>query len=168
MSGPITGWRPGPWGADSCPQSPTAGFQWLHLNSSSSEEVGKLMSHLAVLPTSLRNGVRSGVDALMVKLRILISMVQVMTQLGIVYSIPYPEAYTKLLRWVSLLELNIIDVAPLQCIFPWVNFIHRLVLRTAVPWVLIGLLLITAKHGPPRFGNRSMWFGNIWRIAFCA
>ena len=34
------------------------------------EGVGKLMNHRAALPTSLRNGMRSGVDALMVKLRI--------------------------------------------------------------------------------------------------
>ena len=39
----------------------------------------------------------------MVKLRVLVSMIQVLSQLGVVYSIPFPNLYSSLLR-VGLLS----------------------------------------------------------------
>ena len=55
------------------------------------------------------------VEGLAVKLRILISMIQVLSQLGLVYSIPYP-VYSSLLRWVGLLQFDLVNVLPLDCI----------------------------------------------------
>ena len=137
----------------------------------SHKEVGELLGDIAALPTSLRNGVRSGVDALMVKLRILISMVQVMTQLGIVYSIPYPEAYTLLLRWVSLLELNIIDIVPLQCVFPaYSSYYFSLLSRTLMLPALACVPLLVWFVSRPRLSHQRSWcvrcfwrFQRFWR-----
>lgn len=71
------------------------------------------------------------IDALLVKLRVLISTLQVLSQFGIVYSIPYPPIYTQLLRWLSLVQLDFISVVPLECIFPeYANFFLSLALRT--------------------------------------
>jgi hypothetical protein len=71
-------------------------------------------------------------DALLVKLRILISTLQVLSQLGVVYSIPYPPIYTQLMRMLSLLQFDFITVVPLACIFPHANFFFSLAARTLV------------------------------------
>jgi len=49
--------------------------------------------------------------------RILISMIQVLSQLGVVYSIPFPGLYANLLRWVGALELNFVEILPLGCVY---------------------------------------------------
>ena len=67
--------------------------------------------------------------SLAVKLRILISMIQVLSQLSIVYSIPFPYLYASLLRWVGLLELNFVDILPLGCVFT-LSFHMALLVRT--------------------------------------
>ena len=40
-------------------------------------------------------------SSLLVKVRILISMIQVLSQLGVVYSIRFPPLYANLLRWMG-------------------------------------------------------------------
>ena len=82
-------------------------------------------------------------DSLMVKLRILISMIQVLSQLGVVYSIPFPRLYSNLLRWTGLLELNFIDILPLGCVMT-VGFHFSLLVRTLV---LPALLLVALPQG---------------------
>ena len=68
-------------------------------------------------------------DSLLVKLRILVSMIQVLSQLELVYSIPFPNFYTKLLKWSGLLELNFVSLLPLGCVVSF-NFHSALALRT--------------------------------------
>ena len=82
-------------------------------------------------------------DSLMVKLRILISMIQVLSQLGVVYSIPFPSLYSNLLRWIGLLELNFIDILPLGCVMS-VGFHFSLLMRTLVLPALL-LVALAAK-----------------------
>ena len=84
-------------------------------------------------------------DRLMVKLRILISMIQVLSQIGVVYSIPFPSLYANLLRWTSLLELNFIDILPLGCVMT-VGFHFSLLVRTLVLPALLSVAL-AAKVG---------------------
>ena len=79
-------------------------------------------------------------DRLMVKLRILISMIQVLSQIGVVYSIPFPSLYANLLRWTSLLELNFIDILPLGCVMT-VGFHFSLLVRTLVLPALLSVAL---------------------------
>jgi hypothetical protein len=75
-------------------------------------------------------------DSLMVKLRVLISMIQVLSQLGVVYSIPFPDVYSSLLRWMGLLELNLIDLLPLGCVMT-AGFYFSLLVRTLVLPILL-------------------------------
>ena len=76
----------------------------------------------------------------MVKLRILISMIQVLSQIGVVYSIPFPSLYANLLRWTGLLELNFIDILPLGCVMT-VGFHFSLLVRTLVLPALLSVAL---------------------------
>ena len=56
-------------------------------------------------------------------------MIQVLSQLGIVYSIPFPELYANLLRLVGALELNFVDLLPLGCVLD-ISFYEGLLVRT--------------------------------------
>lgn len=58
------------------------------------------------------------VAKLQVKARILISLIQVITQLGVVFSIPYPEFYSNVLSWISVLSLDLFEMMPLGCSIP--------------------------------------------------
>ena len=92
-------------------------------------------------------------DSLMVKLRILISMIQVLSQLGVVYAIPFPSLYSNLLRWVGLLELNFIDILPLGCVMS-VGFHSSLLMRTLVlPALLLVALAAKVVRAPARVAN---------------
>jgi hypothetical protein len=92
-------------------------------------------------------------DSLMVKLRILISMVQVLSQLGVVYSIPFPSLYSNLLRWIGLLELNFIDILPLGCVMT-VGFHFSLLVRTLVlPALLLVALAAKAVRAPAKVAD---------------
>ena len=52
-----------------------------------------------------------------------------LSQLSVVYAIPFPSLYTNLLRWVGLLELNFVDMLPLGCVLTF-SFHTALVMRT--------------------------------------
>ena len=78
--------------------------------------------------------------SLQVKFRILVSLVQVVAQIGIVFSIPYPEFYDALVSILGIFTLDLIEVMPLKCSIP-LNQDHYLLIRTLVPLVL---LLISA------------------------
>ena len=92
-------------------------------------------------------------DSLMVKLRILISMIQVLSQLGVVYSIPFPSLYSNLLRWIGLLELNFIDILPLGCVMS-VGFHFSLLMRTLVlPALLLVALAAKVVRAPARVAD---------------
>ena len=94
-------------------------------------------------------------DSLMVKLRILISMIQVLSQLGVVYAIPFPSLYSNLLRWVGLLELNFIDILPLGCVMS-VGFHFSLLMRTLVLPALL-LAALAAKVVRALEPERAQW-----------
>ena len=65
-----------------------------------------------------------------------------LTQLGVVYSIPYPPLYTNLLSWIGVLQLDLINVLPIGCIAS-VSFHTSLLVRTlALPaFALVPLAL---------------------------
>jgi len=73
------------------------------------------------------------------KLRILVSLVQVLTPLGIVYSIPFPNIFDSMLRWLNVFELNLIEVMPLACIFD-TSYHSTLLLRTLLPLAVLAIL----------------------------
>lgn len=73
------------------------------------------------------------------KQHILIQLVQVLSTIGSVFSVPYPPFYAGLLRWLSLLNLDLFAVFPLACQLEF-NFHTKLVTRTAGPLAAIVLL----------------------------
>ena len=73
--------------------------------------------------------------------KILISLVQVIGSLKVVFSIPYPPLYVQVTRWLSLLEFNLFDMMPLGCAFPGAGFHFFLVLRTIGPLVFFAIAL---------------------------
>jgi hypothetical protein len=49
---------------------------------------------------------------------------QMLTQLGIVFAIAYPPVYTKALRWIGMINLDLVGVSPFECLLPY-NFYTR-------------------------------------------
>ena len=102
----------------------------------------------------------SSFDSLAVKLRILISMIQVLSQLSVVYSIPFPDLYSNLLRWVGLLELNFVDMLPLGCVLS-LSFHTTLMMRTLLlPALSVIALLLQCAKAPTKILeiSRSLLF----------
>ena len=80
-----------------------------------------------------------------VKLKVLISLVQVLNGMGFVFSIKYPAIMTNAVDSVSsIFEIDLNSAMPLDCIFP-MNYFGKLILRTALPLVVYVLMLIAAK-----------------------
>jgi hypothetical protein len=67
-----------------------------------------------------------------VKLRILISLVQVLSSLGFVFSIPYPPFYDSVVAYLSVFSLDLFQSMPLGCMID-LNHDHRLLLSHARP-----------------------------------
>ena len=66
-----------------------------------------------------------------------------LSQLNIVYSIPFPTFYSGLLRWMGLIELDLPQILPLGCIVNF-SFYSALLLRTLLLPVL-GLVFMAIR-----------------------
>ena len=55
------------------------------------------------------------VKGLFVKSKILISLIQVITQLAVIFDIPYPPIYSKTMDYLSVMSLDFLDLMPLKC-----------------------------------------------------
>ena len=55
------------------------------------------------------------VKGLFVKSKILISLIQVTTQLAVIFDIPYPPIYSKTMDYLSVMSLDFLDLMPLKC-----------------------------------------------------
>ena len=67
-----------------------------------------------------------------VKLKILISLYQVLNGLGIIFNIPYPATYSEMLSSISSIELNLPAMLPIDCLlaeFGGINFMHVLIIQ---------------------------------------
>ena len=87
------------------------------------------------------------------KIRILISFVQVLTPLGVVYSIPFPSAYDSLMRWLNVFDLNLIEIMPLACIFNS-TYHTTLLLRTLLPMLALAIIFAIRKFAMSRGGDK--------------
>ena len=86
--------------------------------------------------------------------RILISTVQVISAIGPAFSIPYPSVYQGCFRWLSLLQLDILEFLPLSC-FGYVTNHHTvLFIRTLVPLGIV-LLVALASYGASKLPESS-------------
>ena len=69
---------------------------------------------------------------------------QVLGALATTFSIPYPRIYTTVMRWLSVLELNVIEIMPLACQGYTFNFHHSMLLRTVYP-LAFGIFALALK-----------------------
>ena len=96
--------------------------------------------------------------------RILVSMIQVLSQLGIVYAIPFPGLYASLLRWVGALELNFVELLPLGCVFN-ISFYEMLLVRTlALP--ALGLAVLAVRLFRARPAVLEFCTGGLFLVLF--
>jgi hypothetical protein len=110
-----------------------------------------------------------------VKIRILISLCQVVGQLGLIFDVTYPAFFTETLKSISNINIPI-DLLPFGCIFPSLNnFIFNLVLKTATPIILVLLFsflskVLRARSGGSKFGEfladacSDLWFFIIFLV----
>ena len=94
------------------------------------------------------------------KFRILVAMFQMLTQLGMVFDIPYPALYDQVLRWAGMINLDVVALLPLACILDDYNFYVSLVSHCTLPLVAVGALLlakVALKHyGRPETGSHCV------------
>ena len=94
---------------------------------------------------SLSSKVRRLMDWGSVKARILVSLFQVLNNIGPVFSIPYPDAVRDVLAAIAAIEFNWLDLGSVSCALPWLRpFYFGLVVRTAGP--LLALLAFYLLH----------------------
>ena len=77
--------------------------------------------------------------SLQVRFRILVSLVQVLNSLGVVFSITYPPLYDSLVAYLNVFSLDLFAVMPLGCSFEGINHDHYLLLRTLIPIILLAI-----------------------------
>ncbi|KOO34597.1 mastigoneme-like protein [Chrysochromulina tobinii] len=95
----------------------------------------------------------SVVDSIGVKIRILISLSQVVSQLDMIFDITYPAVYTATLEGLKNINIQV-NLLPFGCVFPLLdNFFFDFVLKTATPLVLVLLLYVMSKVLRARFGG---------------
>ena len=75
------------------------------------------------------------------KFLILVAMMQMLTQLGMVFTIEYPQSYQQALRWAGSFNLNLMALAPVECMLVY-NFYSSLVVSTMVPLGCVVALLL--------------------------
>jgi len=88
---------------------------------------------------------RERVQSLQVKARILISLVQVISALGVVFSIPYPPFYDDLVSILGVFSLDIFTIMPLGCMID-LNHDHYLLMRTAIPLGILAFSFVYRWH----------------------
>lgn len=84
---------------------------------------------------ALSGGGKAGQGSIVVKLRILISTVQVLNGIGVGFDLRWPPLFQQMLRALSVVELNFVELMPIACVVP-VSFHESLIFYTAAPLVL--------------------------------
>jgi len=93
--------------------------------------------------------------AIKIKMKILISLYQVLGSLGFVFQITYPPWYEDTIANLSgLIQIDFPSLLPLECVWP-IAFDGLLVLRTLVPLVLMGLVVALARLARNRWQAMS-------------
>ena len=93
---------------------------------------------------------------LQVKLRIFISLFQVLGQLGVIFAIPYPPFFDNLMSYLSIISLDFLEMMPLQCSIA-LNHDHYLLALTLIPLLVLSLLYLTSFFcDRPPFGTRLL------------
>ena len=90
------------------------------------------------------------------KIKMLVTLYQILSTIGGVFNIDYPDTYVNLLRWLSIANVDFLSFVPLACTQLPSGFYATLVLRTAVPALLVTALYLFGKlRNARRAGNSS-------------
>jgi len=83
---------------------------------------------------------------IMVKVKILIALYQILNGIGLVFSIPYPSFYESSLAVIEgIVSIELPQVMPMACIYPWFDLYMLLLVKTIGPLVgIAGLCLLGA------------------------
>eukprot|EP00964_Phaeocystis_antarctica_P088774 scaffold56516_cov72-Phaeocystis_antarctica.AAC.1 len=91
---------------------------------------------------------KSSAEAFGVKLKILISLYQMLQGIGVTFNIQWPKIYGDALRSLrslgSIVQIDLLQAMPIECIVNF-GFLGSLIVRTAVPLLLIVLLAGLSK-----------------------
>ena len=82
-----------------------------------------------------------------VKFRILVSLIQVLSQLGVVFSIPYPSFYNDLVDGLGVLSLDFFDTMPLGCVLA-LDHDDYLLMRTLIPLAILLVSVVVGQRAP--------------------
>jgi hypothetical protein len=105
----------------------------------------------------------------------MISLCQVVSQLGVIFNVQYPPFYTSVLAAIENINIPI-DLLPFGCMAPQLNnFLFDLVLKTATPIILVVLLVFLSRalrtfSGGSGFGGfladacSDLWFFIIFLV----
>ena len=92
-----------------------------------------------------------------VRFKILISFVQVMKGISLVFSIRFPPIFKVLLEWMgtlTLVDLDLTKLAPMGCLFP-VNYFTSMLTKTAGPLFLVGFLKLVSVTANRFYGAKK-------------
>jgi len=90
------------------------------------------------------------------KLRILVSLFQVLSQIGTTYDIAFPDLYSESVALLSHVNLNI-DFLPFGCVLPSLdNYLFEFVVQTATPAACVLLMMATSAGLRRRYGTQQM------------
>jgi len=88
---------------------------------------------------------RSILNGLAIKAKIIVALFQMLAGVGITYAIQYPPVYLDALNWISsILQFDLPQAMPLGCVLD-VSYYSSLIVRTALPLLVIALLLACSK-----------------------
>ena len=77
-----------------------------------------------------------------VKLRILVSSIQVLTQLGVAFDITYPDFYSQMLSWLGSINLSV-GALPFACLFPSASsYYFELLTKTMLPIIVVSTCML--------------------------
>lgn len=95
-------------------------------------------------PGSMIGAVQRWASRHSTSIKIIITLVQLLSNLGSVYDVQYPALYSDMLRWMDLINMNFLS-GRLPCTDLPSGFHATLVIRTALPaFVILGLGLTSA------------------------
>ena len=80
------------------------------------------------------------------KIKMLVTLYQILSTIGGVFSIDYPDEYMALLKWLSIANVDFLSFVPLACTTVPSGFYTTLGFRTGVPALLVGSLYFIGKR----------------------
>ena len=110
--------------------------------------------------------IASHVVGMRVRLKIFMSLIQVMTALGSVFEIAFPPIFSGCMKWIGALQLDIFTALPLDC-FMTSSFHSTLLMSTLIPLGvmlflgLIGGALMYKADLKTSKGAYRFWLGNV-------